>query len=241
MLGVLGGMGPLATVDFLAKLVAADVAETDQQHMPFIVRAVPQIPDRSRYITEGGENPLPALRLGLRELGRAGASVAVIPCNTAHYWYPALVAPDLPEILHIVDAVADRLAAVLPEGGPIAILSTEGTHAARVYENRLDQVRWPIAESTGPEMAAVGQGITLVKAGRLDAARAIFAQAVDAHRERGAKAVILACTEIPAALSEPDPFLIDATQALALRCVRWFRETHRGFPPAVARPLRAAS
>jgi len=241
MLGVLGGMGPLATVDFLAKLVAADEAETDQQHMPFIVRSVPQIPDRSRYITAGGENPLPALRLGLRELGRAGASVVAIPCNTAHYWYSSLVGPDLPDILHIVDAVAGRLAEVVPEGGPIAILSTEGTHAARVYENRLDQVRWPIAESTGPEIAAVAQGISLVKAGRIDAARAIFTQAVEAHRARGAKAVVLACTEIPAALSEPDPLIIDATAALAARCVRWFRETHRGFPPAATEPLRAAS
>lgn len=241
MLGILGGMGPLATVDFLAKLVAADEAETDQQHMPFIVRSVPQIPDRSRYITEGGENPLPALRLGLRELGRAGASVAAIPCNTAHYWYPSLVGPDLPEILHIVDAVAERLAQVLPDGGPIAVLATRGTHAARIYENRLDQVRWPILDAGDAEMAAVGQGITLVKAGRIDAARTIFAQALEAHRARGAKAVVLACTEIPTALPADDPSVIDATQALAMRCVRWFRESHRGFPPVTANPLRAAS
>ncbi len=240
MLGVLGGMGPLATVDFLAKLVAADPAETDQRHLPFIVRSVPQIPDRSRAIMLGGESPLPALRQGLAALGAAGATVVAIPCNTAHYWADALTQPNLPPILHIVDAVADRLARLLPGGAPIAVLSTEGTRAARVYENRLDQTRWPILDATAADKAAVGHGITLVKAGRLDAARTIFTEAVAAQRARGAAAVVLACTEIPTALP-PGEGIIDATEALAARCVRWFRESYQGFPPAEQSTCRVAS
>ncbi|MBN2753020.1 MAG: aspartate/glutamate racemase family protein [Rhodospirillaceae bacterium] len=234
MLGVLGGMGPLATVDFLAKLVAATAAETDQQHMPLLVRSVPQIPDRSACIMHGGESPLPALRFGLRELGRGGATVAVIPCNTAHYWADDLVGDDLPPLLHIVDAVAAHLAEVLPDGAPIAVLSTTGTRAARVYENRLDQTRWPILEATSAGAAAVASGIAMVKAGQVEAASQIFAQQVLAERARGAQGVILACTEIPAALHSDDPLVVDATDALARRCVRWFRETYRGVPSSPA-------
>lgn len=240
MLGILGGMGPLATVDFLAKLVAADVADTDQRHMPFVVRSVPQIPDRSRAIIKGGESPLPALRHGMRALAAMGATAVAIPCNTAHHWAEALTAPDLPPILHIVDAVADHLARILPGGGPVAVLSTEGTRAARVYENRLDAERWPILEAEAAAVAAVGHGITLVKAGRIEAARTIFTEAVAAARARGAAAVVLACTEIPTALP-PGDGIVDATQALAERCVRWHRETCLGFAPADQNPWRAAS
>ncbi|SBW12250.1 Aspartate racemase [uncultured Alphaproteobacteria bacterium] len=240
MLGVLGGMGPLATVDFLAKLVAADVAETDQLHMPFVVRSVPQIPDRSRAIMKGGESPLPALRQGMRALAAMGATVAAIPCNTAHHWAEALTGPDLPPILHIVDAVADQLARILPDGGPIAVLATAGTRAARVYETRLDGARWPVQEIPEADLAAVGRGITLVKAGRLDAARTLFAEAAAAQRARGAAAIVLACTEIPTAFPPGDD-VVDATQALAERCVRWYRESYAGFPPADAGAIRAAS
>ncbi len=231
MLGVLGGMGPLATVDFLAKLVAATEAATDQQHIPVVVRSVPQIPDRSACIMKGGESPLPALRLGMRELARAGATAVAIPCNTAHHWADSLSSPDLPPILHIVDAVAERLERILPGGGAIAVLSTEGTHTARVYEHRLDGARWPILSASAAEMAAVGYGIVQVKAGRIDAARQIFQQQVDRLRARGAAAIVLACTEIPAVLPGGDSTVIDATDALACRCVRWFRETYRGFSP----------
>jgi len=242
MLGVLGGMGPLATVDFLAKLVAATPAETDQQHMPVIVRSVPQIPDRTANILSGGESPLPALRHGMRELARAGATVVAIPCNTAHHWADALAGPDLPPILHIVDAVAERLAACLPDGAPVALMCTEGTRAAKVYENRLDADRWPILRESPEALAAVSRGIALVKAGRVDAAAELFSRQAEAERARGAAAVILACTEIPTALHGGEPFLIDATEALARRCVRWFQETYHGFPSSPAsEAYRAAS
>lgn len=228
MLGVLGGMGPLATVDFFGKLVAATQAETDQQHMPVIIRSVPQIPDRTACLLRGGESPLPALRHGMRELARSGATVVAIPCNTAHHWADDLAAPDLPPILHIVDAVAERLAALLPGGAPVALMCTEGTRTAKVYEKRLDRNRWPILAENQAALDAVSRGIALVKAGRIGEATTLFTRQAEDCRARGAAAVILACTEIPVALREGEPFFIDATDALARRCVRWFTETYHG-------------
>ena len=90
LLGVLGGMGPLATVDFLSKLIAETPAERDADHVPVLVYSVPQIPDRPAAILAGGASPLPEMLNGLRTLKAAGAACIAIPCNTAHYWYDAL-------------------------------------------------------------------------------------------------------------------------------------------------------
>ena len=74
LLGVLGGMGPLATVDFLRKLIEETPARCDEDHIPVVTYSVPQIPNRPLAITAGGESPLPALLAGIRALGRAGAT-----------------------------------------------------------------------------------------------------------------------------------------------------------------------
>ncbi len=92
LLGVLGGMGPLATVDFLGKLIAETPATRDAEHIPVVVYSVPQIPDRPRAILENGESPLPAMLKGIRTLQQAGATGIAIPCNTAHVKSNALEA-----------------------------------------------------------------------------------------------------------------------------------------------------
>src|SRR5690606_23936695 len=86
LIGVLGGMGPLATVDFMQKLVAATPASRDQEHVPALISAIPQIPDRTRAFQGHGASPLPAMLACARRLEAAGAGVIVMPCNTAHIW-----------------------------------------------------------------------------------------------------------------------------------------------------------
>src|SRR3978361_916323 len=86
MLGVLGGMGPMATVDFMGKVVRNTPAARDQEHIPMIVCSAVRIPDRTEAILGRGPDPFPALR----QLERAGATRIVIPCNTAHHWHGAL-------------------------------------------------------------------------------------------------------------------------------------------------------
>src|SRR6478672_956973 len=100
ILGVLGGMGPLATVDFFQKIVEEARVANDQQHVPVIIDSVPQIPCRVAAILRGGESPLPHMLAGLRRLEQAGAECAVIACNTAHFWYDELAAASNLPILH---------------------------------------------------------------------------------------------------------------------------------------------
>ncbi|PWF21436.1 aspartate/glutamate racemase family protein [Corticimicrobacter populi] len=108
-LGVLGGMGPLATVDFMHKLVLATPARIDQEHVPAVVWNVPQIADRQQAIAGTGPSPLPQLLEGVAQLNRAGATLIVIPCNTVHHWIEPLRAASAVPFLHIVDATLEAL------------------------------------------------------------------------------------------------------------------------------------
>lgn len=220
MLGVLGGMGPQATADFLSKLVEHTEAETDQDHLPVVAWSVPQIPDRTAAILYGGESPLGPMQHGLRVLGSLGAQAIAIPCNTAHYWYDELAAQSGVPILHIVDAAADWIAAARPEARRLGLLGTEGTLRSGVYQNRLP-ASFEVIVPGEASMSLVSRGIAEVKAGRIGTARPLFEEAAGALRRQGAEAILLACTEIPLAAPEGDD-IFDVTAALARSCVAFF-------------------
>jgi aspartate racemase len=230
MIGVLGGMGPLATADFYAKVIAQTPATRDQDHVPLVLYAVPQVPDRTAAILQRGPSPLPALLTGLRTLVAAGAEAIVIPCNTAHAWYDELATASAAPVLHIADAAS---AAATRLGGPgtrLGLVATAGTLAAGFYPARLEARGFECISPTPDEMdTLVMPGIALVKGGDVDRAGRLLEQAVRALLQRGAATVILGCTEVPVALdrlgSPLNARCVDATAALAGRCVQWWLES----------------
>ena len=113
LIGVLGGMGPLATVDFMHKLVQDMPAARDQEHVPVVVWNVPQVPDRQNFLAGGKVSPLPAMLEGVERLVAAGATRLVIPCNTAHHWFDDLAASTPVPFIHIAEAT---LAAIRAAG-----------------------------------------------------------------------------------------------------------------------------
>ncbi|SFE34969.1 amino acid racemase [Methylobacterium sp. 13MFTsu3.1M2] len=224
MLGVLGGMGPMATVDFLAKLVRATPAGRDQDHIPTLVCSAVDIPDRADAILGTGPDPLPALRAALARLEAGGATRIAIPCNTAHHWHAALQAATALPILHIVDAVAETLAETLARtgsGGRIGLLATDGTLRSGLYPERLARHGLACRAPDEAGQAAVSAAIRLVKAHRVAEATPLLEAQVRALAEAGCDRVVMACTEIPLALAGSDPsgLLVDATEALARACV----------------------
>lgn len=112
-LGILGGMGPLATVDFMRKIIQSTPAGQDQAHIPMVVANVPQIPDRTQAILDAAEDPFPALLQLLRQLEQAGATLFVIPCNTAHFWFKRLTYYSRIEAISIIDCVVALFAAAV--------------------------------------------------------------------------------------------------------------------------------
>ena len=90
IIGILGGMGPEATIDLFQKIVKLTPAQQDQEHLRIIIDNNPKIPDRTKAILHGGENPLPELIKTAQNLERAGADFIIIACNTAHYYLPEI-------------------------------------------------------------------------------------------------------------------------------------------------------
>jgi aspartate racemase len=220
-------MGPLATADFYEKLIARTPAARDQEHVPVVVYAVPQVPDRTAALLHGGASPLPALLAGLRTLAAAGAQAIAIPCNTAHAWYDELAAASPVPILHIADAACAAAARIAGAGARLGLVATAGTLAAGFYPRRLAALGSDCAAPSTAEMdALVTPGIAAVKAGDVEAGGRLLERAVDAVLARGAAAVILGCTEVPVALDRLGSPLrakcVDATAALAARCVDWW-------------------
>lgn len=239
-LGVLGGMGPMATIDFLRKLVLATPAQRDQDHIPLVVRFCAEVPDRTEALTGRGASPRDALIAAARELAAAGARALAMPCNTAHVWHDAIAEalPSLP-FLHIVDGVVDELAAH-QSPGPIGLLATSGTLRAQIYQSRARNLSW--LEPTTDELERlVMPGIRAVKASRQTEAHALLNEAARTLVARGARAVVMGCTEVPLAL---EPLaqserqigvpLIDSNAALARGCVAWAQAAARNTATACA-------
>ncbi|MDH5534041.1 MAG: amino acid racemase [Betaproteobacteria bacterium] len=227
LLGVLGGMGPLATVDFLEKLIAETPAERDADHVPVVVYSVPQIPDRPAAILAGAQSPLPAMLAGIRTLTRAGASRIAIPCNTAHYWYDDLAREAGVPIVHIADATCEALAGRGLAASAVGLIATKGTIAAGFFQQRLAARGLRVLlNSEADQNECVLPAIAAVKRNNLGAAFDLAVRACERLRAEGAQAIILACTEIPPALehraSQVAAICVDPTRALARACAAWW-------------------
>lgn len=225
-------MGPLATADFYEKLIAQTPASRDQEHVPVVIYAVPQVPDRTAALLHGGASPLPALHAGVRTLVGAGARTIAIPCHTAHAWYDELAAASPVPIIHIADAAAAAALRIAGPGARLGLIATAGTLAAGFYPPRLAARGFECAAPTEAEMRdLVMPGIGKVKAGAIDEGGRMVERVVGALLERGAGAVVLACTETPVALDRISSPLgarcVDATAALAGACVEWWERTAR--------------
>ena len=245
LIGVIGGLGPAATVDFYAKVVAATTADSDQQHVRLLVDGDPVVPDRSRAIAGSGESSGPALAAKAKRLAVAGAEVLVMPCNSAHAFEDEIrAAVDLPFVSIVQEAVRDaleRLPAADTAGtdtagadtagadtAGVGILATSGTHAAGVYRTALSRHDARLIEPTAAETDEFMTLLQRIKGGDTGASVRSAMAALAAHLvERGAAVIIAGCTEAPLVLDEsslaaelrarglPPAGFIDSTAALA--------------------------
>ena len=229
MIGILGGMGPLATADFFAKLIEETPARCDEDHVPVLIQSDPRIPRRPPAILDGGESPLPALLASRDRLIAAGAVALAMPCNTAHYWHAQLAADCPVPFLSIVDASCDELSTMAPVGSRVGIISTHATAVGRVFDAALEARGYvAMLPSDDDVVTRILPAIALVKSGQAERAGRLLEPAIDALLARGAVGVVLACTETPIALDTIKSPLrarcVDTTRALARACVRFWIE-----------------
>ncbi|MFP1961007.1 aspartate/glutamate racemase family protein [Lonsdalea quercina] len=231
LIGVLGGMGPLATADLVQKIIVSTPADRDQDHVPLVVWNVPQIPDRQKALAGTGPSPLPVLLKAIRALNQLPLSHIVIPCNTAHHWFDALAAASRAPMLHIADATLAAMrehVTVPPE--VTGLIATQGTLRAGWYQQRLAATGNEVLEPTPQEMEELFvPGCYAVKRGELVEGGVLLAQLAERLADRGATRLILACTEVAPALaavnSRWQTRSIDTTQALAQACVELWQQS----------------
>jgi aspartate racemase len=225
LLGVLGGMGPLASAQFMLRLTLLTPATRDQDHIPTVLWSDPRVPDRTVGKLSGGADPLPWLLRGITGLRQAGCGAIAIPCNTAHGWFDAMQASARVPILHIVDAAAADLHRMKIAAGTIGLMGTQATLAMRLYQDRLGAQGWDCIVPTQHEMdRLVSPAIAHVKANRVAEAYAPLAEVVRNLATRGASCVVLGCTEIPLGIQAgpaPECPVVDTIDALARAAINW--------------------
>jgi aspartate racemase len=251
MIGIVGGVGPLAGLDLQAKIIAQTAAGRDQDHLPVLALSHPgPIPDRTEYLLgHVAENPAQPILAQLRLLADAGATVAGIPCNTAHA--PAIfdvIRAGLAQfprplcLIHMIAATVDHLSRRYPDLRAVGVLSTTGTWRVGLYPALLEPLGLRVVVPDAVLQPAIHATIYdpaygIKSTGRVTPrARDDLARAIAALRQQGAEAVVLGCTEMPVAFPERSldglP-LIDPTLILARALIRALR-------PDRLRPLEAA-
>jgi aspartate racemase len=196
-LGILGGMGPAASAEFITRIINKTPANCDQDHIPFVLWNEPRIPDRSTSMQCGNDLPLPWLQEGIKGLKHAGCDRIVIPCNSAHFWYSQLSKLGVP-ILQIVDSVAEELENLNLSGKKIGIIGTQGTIESGLYQYHLNRLGWECIVPCKEEMAGlVTPAINLIKANKFREPQMLLMRAMHSLIDRGAEAIVLGCTELP--------------------------------------------
>jgi aspartate racemase len=225
-IGILGGMGPAATVDLFDRIVKTTPARRDQDHIPVVIVSNPAVPDRSEAILRGGGDPRPVMIAGLRQLAGMGAGFAVIACNTAHYYLDDLRAASEIPILDMIGETAQAIRRDHPQLERVGILATSGTLAVKLYQRALLSVGLSPVEPTEAEIVQMMDAIYgndgIKTASVTESARRQLCEVGQKLMDRGAQALILGCTEIPLALKDGDlPVpLIASNQVLAEAAVR---------------------
>ena len=223
-IGILGGMGPLATADLYRKIIEQTKADRDNDHIRVYIDGNAAIPDRTAAILHGGEDPVPEMLSALRHLEACGADCIIMPCNTAHYFLPRLQKETSIPILNMQKITAKVCRERFP-GKTAAILATDGTIQSGLFDRALDAdgVRWvhPAEEEQKTLMHLI---YDVIKASKpMEPVRESWERVLDTLSGLGADLFILGCTELPVlsgALRSKGPFL-DPTEELAKEAIRF--------------------
>jgi aspartate racemase len=226
IIGVLGGMGPEATLNCFDKILKNTPARADQDHLQIIIANNPKIPDRTRAVLDNGPSPLPQLIKGCASLEKAGADFIIIPCVTVHYFVDELKKVATLPILSILDVVVDAIGRQNPRMKKVGLLGTNGTVQSGIFQKRLAMSNLDTVTCAEKVQQQVMAAIYDVKNDKPSRSRKeITRELAGAARhliEQGAQGIIAGCTEIPLALTQADvtvPYF-DSLSILARAAIR---------------------
>lgn len=221
-IGIIGGMGPLATADLYRKIICMTKAASDQEHIHILIDSNTEIPDRSSAILRGGDTPLPELVRTALKLEAIGADILLMACNTAHYYYDQIQPFIHVPMLHMPEETA--LEAQRRGLTCVGLLATDGTCQTGIYDKAFAkysiQLIKPLQEGQASIMRLIYDG---VKAGSKKYFTNEVDIALDQMKKRGVQAFVLGCTELPLAFEmyNIEANTIDPTEVLARSAIRY--------------------
>lgn len=222
LVGVIGGMGPDATIDFMARVIEYTPSDIDQDHVRMLVDQNPRVPSRQLAMRGEGENPGPVMAKMARRLEDCGAEFLVMPCNAAHAWKDDIVAAtSVPFISIVAESVSTSLQCARDDGA-IGLLTTPACFAAGLYQQALADANRKAILQSPEELAETISLIDRIKAG--DKSGPVVTglrRLADLLVSRGATTVIAACTELPLVLDQSmfSVPLVASTDVLARKTV----------------------
>ncbi len=218
--GILGGMGPMVTVDLFQKIIQNTSALSDQNHLPIIIYNNPKNPHRGNAILDNGESPLPEMIHTAKVLENSGVDFIVLPCNTAHYWISKIQDELRIPIYNMIELTAEFIKEKHPElRDNILLLATKGTYAVGLYQNAFKNNGITIQVPSLQEQEVIDSAILEVKAGKIENNKYlhILDQILHRYQLTQISTVIGGCTEIPLLFPylKSDVVKIDPTLILA--------------------------
>jgi aspartate racemase len=205
VVGILGGMGPEATIDLFSSIVTESNAKNDHEHLRIIIDNNPKMPSRQDAILNGGENPGPAMAETARNIAGAGADFIIIGANTAHYFYDYVKnAVDIP-VLHIIDEAVLETIKIVDKVKKVGVLATAGAMKTRMYENSFNKFDIEVVEVPEEIQELVHNSIFSFKYDGLTYKNEeMMVKAGNFLIANGAEALIMGCTEIPLILGNKE-------------------------------------
>jgi aspartate racemase len=200
ILGIIGGMGPEATVDLMTKIIRATPAKKEQDHIRILVDNNPHIPCRVEAIMRKGESPGPIMAEMAVNLEKWGADFIVIACNTAHYYLPDVINSVKIPVLNMIEETVEKL----KENGikNAVLLTTVAVLQTKLYEKALDNSGVNLIIPSPIYQEKVAKIIAAVKSGNLIETKRDVDEIIDYCTKKGAEAIILGCTELPMAFNK---------------------------------------
>lgn len=220
VIGILGGMGPLATADLFRRIVEKTPAKRDQDHPRIIIYNNPKIPDRTAFILGRGEDPRPELIASARKLEEWGADFIIMPCNTAHFFAETIQRAINVPLVSMIEATAEKIENMGLR--KVGLLATDGTIKGLVYHRALLKRGIHIAVPNKKDQEFVMRGIYEgVKAGNLELGRELLLK-VAKKMEKRVDGIIAGCTEVSVVLRPDDLHvpLIDPMDVIAEKAVK---------------------
>ena len=222
--GVLGGMGPLATVDFMSMVIDHCPIVTEEDHVRLLVDQNPHIPNRQIVSNNKSKKVGSMLAEGARKLESAGVDFIVMPCNTAHMFSDEIkVAINIP-FIHIVKETINEITEYFPDKLSVGIMATTACLNAKIYQEGLNHKMKTCILPDNHHQDECMKGIFSIKEGSEISDAAVTLASVANHLiDKGAEIIIAGCTEIPLVLEDKDlevP-LVSSTEVLAIKTIEY--------------------